>query len=123
MEKNVKIIISPFTPNVEVFDKLVFKVDFPYAEDYVNVLIEPNIQEYKENDDKKDAQIRQVMITSSSKDSKKLYFDFKEDNFKKIKINDGENDYGYEIKLLHIGREKMKEGDFVYFEFKIKLVE
>ena len=116
MEKLIKLVNSPFNPNMEVAGDIVINMHVPYSEQDVTVQINPNIQEYQENNDQPDIQIRQVMVSVPTDETKELHFNLKENNVQKFKINDKE----YEIKLLNIGKESLQGQDFPSFEFHVK---
>jgi len=119
MEKLIKIISSPVNPSMEIVNNIVINLHVPYSKDNVTVKIDPNIQEYKENDDKPDIQVSQIMISVDTAETKNLKFDFNENKTQKIKQGDEE----YEITLMHIGEENVEgiEGQkFPYFEFLVK---
>lgn len=116
MEKQIKLVLSPFNSNVEVIDEMVISIHVPYSDKDVNIQINPNIQEYKENDDRPGLNVRQVTVTTATEDTKTLHFDFLNDNIKNVQINNKE----YEIKLLNIGKENIEGQDFSSFEFYIK---
>ena len=116
MEKLIKIVISPFNSNLEVVGDIVINSYVPYSEKEVTVQVNPDVQDYKENQDQLGIQVRQVMVTTNTKQTKTLKFDFKENNTHEIEINDKK----YEIKLMQIGKEKLQGQDFPYFEFFVK---
>lgn len=76
----------------------------------------PNVQDYKENQDQPGIEIRQVMVATNIEQTKTLKFDFKKNNTHEIEIDDKK----YEIKLMQIGREKLQGQNFSYFEFFVK---
>jgi hypothetical protein len=47
MKKQVKIILSPFNPGLDVVENFVIKVDAPYSDHSVTIQVCPNIQEYR----------------------------------------------------------------------------
>jgi len=47
MGKQIKIIDSPFNPNLEVIEDLIIKLHVPYSENSVIVQINPSIDDYK----------------------------------------------------------------------------
>ncbi len=115
MEKQIKIVSSPFNPSIETVGDLVISLHVPCSERDVTIQINPTITEYKENDDKEGVQIRQIMMSESTEKTKTLNFSF-DNNIQNLESN-GKN---YEIKLLSIGKEKINGQDFPSFEFYIK---
>lgn len=111
MQKLVKIVESPFNPNIEIVDKMVMKVHAPYSENEVTIQFNPNIQEYREQDQK--GQVRQFMFTTPTDQTKTLSFNFKARNVHAVKI---ENTI-YNVKLMNIGKEAIQGQSFLYFEF------
>lgn len=116
MEKLIKLVISPFSPNVEVIGDVVISIHVPYSGKDVSVLVNPNIQEYKKSNDQPGIQIRQVMETTPTDETRVLHFDLQNNKIKKFKMNDSE----YEFKLLNIGKENIQGHDFPSFEFHVK---
>jgi len=119
MEKLIKIISSPFNPAIEVVGNIVIKLHVPYSEKDVTVQINSNVQDYIENNDQPGAQVRQVMVTSTTEDTRTLKLDFGANNIQTFAIA-GEQ---YEIKLMNIGKENIDNQDFPYFEFYVKQID
>lgn len=118
MEKIIKISLNPLTPNLEVVENFVMMTHVPYTNNDVVIKIDSNIQEYIENTNQENAQIRQVMVTTETEYSRTLNFDFNENNTHKIKIDDR----NFEIKLIEIGDEELAEiqgQKFKYFKFSV----
>ena len=111
MEKLVKLTLSPFSPSLEIVDKMVMKVHVPYSEQSVTIQFNPNIQDYKEQADQPGVQVRQVMFSTSTDQTQTLLFDFEANNVHDVIIENTK----YSIKLMTIG----KEQGFPYFEFFI----
>lgn len=116
MEKQIKLVLSPFSPNIEVVGDIIINSHVPYSEQDITLQINPNIQAYKEKDGDKNLDIRQIMVTTETEDTKTLHFDFKEDNIQLVKVDNKE----YKIKLLNIGKEKLEGQEFMAFEFYIE---
>ena len=112
MNKSIKIVQSPFNPGLEVVEDIVIILHVPYSNKSVTILVNPIIQDYKENADTKNAQVRQVMITTSTNETRVLSFDF--ENNRKHKINVEGSDY--EIELINIGKDNIKGQDFPFFD-------
>lgn len=115
MEKLVKLTMSPFSPNVEVVDKMVMKVHVPYSENNVTIQFNPNIQDYKEQQDQKDIKIRQLMFTTPTDHTRTFSFDFKANIAHDVTIENTK----YNVKLMTIGKEPIQGQNFIYFEFFI----
>jgi len=113
--KRVRIKCSPFTSNLEVAEDIVLKLHVPYSDKDVTIQINPNIQDYKENDDKPGVKIRQVMLTTPTDETQTLKFDFA--NMKTQKIVVGK--MAYKIELLEIGKEEIQGQKFPYFDFSV----
>ncbi|PWB38610.1 MAG: hypothetical protein C3F02_02760 [Parcubacteria group bacterium] len=116
MEKLIELAQSPSSPGIETVDKMVMKLHVPCSEKSVTVQINPFLQDYEENADQPNVQIRQMQITSTTSDTKTLTFDFENNSTHNIDI-DGEN---YQITLMNIGKEKTQDGEFPAFEFLVK---
>ena len=113
MEKNVKISCSPFVPSIETVGNMVMKLHVPYSADLVTVQFNPSIQEYQDNIDNPNAQVRQLMISTSTSQTRTEQFDFKKNNVKNIDVGGTV----YTIKLMNIGKENLQGQDFPFFEF------
>lgn len=48
LKKTVKIILSPFNPNLEVVGPMVFDVRAPYSDKAVTLVVNPNITQYED---------------------------------------------------------------------------
>lgn len=99
MIKAIKIVQSPFNPSLEVVEDIVINLHVPYSDTNVSIQVNPNIQEYQENANTKDAQVRQVMVTTPTDET--------------IAGSD------YEIELTNIGKENIQGQDFPFFEFNV----
>jgi hypothetical protein len=66
-------------------------------------------------DDKPGIQVRQLMVTTISKDTQRVFFDFKENSAHEVVVGDRK----YDIRLLQIGRETIQGQDFPFFEFLV----
>jgi hypothetical protein len=115
MSKIVKLIQSPFTSPLETVEGITIQLHVPYSETEVTVKVDSNIEEYIENDDKEDIQVRQVMVNTDTPLTKTLSFDFNENVEQQVKI---END-NYKIKLMNIGKENLQGQDFLFYEFNV----
>ncbi len=115
--KTVKIISSPFTPNLEVVDHFVMKIHVPYSDSMVTIKINPNITHYEDQPKITNPRIdvKQVAAYQNTEETQTLLFDFKNNNIQKIVIGDK----SFEIKLLNIGRINMQGQDFPEFEFLV----
>lgn len=115
MNKIIKVVASPFTPSLEVADKIVVKIHVPYSERNVTIQICPNVQEYVESADTSAAQIRQVSITTPNDQTTTLSFDLNGNKKKSVTAEGTE----YEIELLGIGKEEIQGHLFPCFEFNV----
>jgi hypothetical protein len=113
MQKLAKLTLSPFSPNIEVIDKMVMAVHVPYSEESVTIQFNPNIQEYQEKQNQKDIKIGQLMFTTHTDETKTLSFDFKKNNTQDVTIEGTK----YNVKLMTIGKEPIQGQNFFYFEF------
>ena len=113
MEKNVKIICSPFNSDMEIVGDMVMKLHAPYSDDDVTIQFNPNIQAYQEKQDKPGIKVRQVTVSTSTDQTKTEKFDFSAHNVRDIEIADTI----YNIKLMNIGKENIQGQNFFAFEF------
>ena len=116
MEKLIKLVNSPFNSNIEIAGNIVLSIHVPYSDRDVTIQVNPNVQDYAENNDQPGVQVRQIMVTTPTDQTKTLHFDFENDNIQKTTIDGRE----YEIKLMQIGKQNLQGQDFPYFEFLIK---
>ena len=80
---------------------MVMKVHVPYSDESITMESNPNIQQYKEQQDQKDIKVRQIMVTTSTSQTKIIPFDFKTNNVHDVTIENTK----YNVKLVNIGRE------------------
>ena len=113
MQKNVKIICSPFNPDMEFVGDMLMKLHVPYSNNDVTIQFNPNIEDYQEKQDKPGVEVRQVTFSSTTDQTKTEKFDFKDNNVKDIEIADTI----YNIKLMAISKENIQGQDFFAFEF------
>ena len=109
---NIKIIASPFHPNLEIAGDLIIKLHVPYSDEDVTVKINPNIVDDKE---KITGNIRQFDVCVDTKDTKTLTFDFQKKNIHHITFEN----QNYEIKLMNIGKVPEQGQSFKTFEFSV----
>lgn len=119
MSRLIKIVQSPFNPALEVAEDIVIKLHVPYSDTSVTIQVNPNIQDYREKADTGHAQIRQVMRTIPTDQTRVLTFDLV--NNKKHKINIEGCDY--EIELTKIGKENIQGQNFPFYEFNVSKLE
>jgi hypothetical protein len=112
MSKLVKIVQSPFEPELEVVEDIVIQLHVPYSDKSVTVQVNPNILDYQENADTENAKVRQVMVTTPTKT---LSFDFDHNRSHSINVEGSD----YEIELMNIGKENIQGQDFPFYEFNV----
>ncbi len=115
MTKSIKITQSPFNPSLEIVDDVVVKLHVPYSDKSVTIQINPNIQEYQENAGTENAQVHQLIETTLTDQTKTFKLDLQNNKKKKFSIGGG----NYEIELTTIGKEKIQDQDFLYYEFNV----
>jgi hypothetical protein len=115
MQKNVKLTHSPVSPSVEVVGDMVMVLHGPYSTDAVTMQFNPRIDDYKEKDDRPGVQIRQIMVTVSTPETRTAQFDFGKHNTHSIVVSGR----SYTVQLLSIGKEKLEGQDFPFFEFLV----
>jgi hypothetical protein len=115
MNKSIKIVQSPFNLNLEVVEDIVIKLHVPYSNKSVTIQVNPNIQDYQEKADTKNAQVRQVIMTTPTDQTRTLSFDLENNKKHRITIED----FDYEIELIKIGKENIQGQDFPYYEFNV----
>lgn len=116
MQKLVKISTSPVSPNIEVVGDIVIKIHLQYSESDVTILVNPNIQEYAENQDQPGIKIRHATATSDTDESRQLQLNLKDKNVQTTNINGKE----YKITLMNIGKEAFEGQEFLYYEFFVE---
>jgi hypothetical protein len=112
---NVKIIQSPFHPNLEVAGDLIIKLHVPCSENNVTVKINPNLVDYKE---KVSDNMQQFSVDIDTKETKTLTFDLQKNNVHKISVEDK----NYEIKLMNIEKILEQGQEFLSFKFLITVL-
>lgn len=115
MGKLVKIINSPFSSNLEVVENFIIKLQVPYSDKNVTIELNSSIDDYREKADQPNIKIRQVMQSSSTKDTQTLFFDFESNKQHNVSV-DGKN---YTIELVEIGKENIEGQDFPFFSFEV----
>lgn len=118
MAKVVRIVNSPFNPNLEVVYNLVIKLHVPYSEKEVTVMLNPNIQDYQKKSDKSGVKISQLMFTKPTNQTKQIKFDFESNKIKVVQVEKEK----YKIELMKIGKEELQGQDFPFFEFSISKI-
>ena len=103
LEKTVKLSTSPSQPSMEVVGNILMGLSSPSSKKKVTILINPNIQEYKE---------KSVMTDETIQ----LLFDFKVNTVHRITMRNR----NYEIKLMTIDKENIQGQEFLYFEFFVR---
>ena len=115
MTKLIKIYQSPFHSPLEIVNEIVIQLHVPYSKSSITVIINTNIQDYKERDDNGGVLVRQVMVSSHTNDTSILSFDFDRNRSK----NYSYNGIIYNIELLNIGEENIQGQKFMFFEFRV----
>lgn len=115
--KTVKIVSSPFAPDVETIEVFMMKLHFPYSESMVTIKIDPNIVEYEEQQKNSDpnVSVRQFFVSQDTDQTQILDFDFGDKNSREVVIGNR----SFEIKLLNVGKVKTGGQDFPEFEFLV----
>jgi len=116
MIKTIKIFASPFHAPVEVVGDIVMVLHGPTSPISAVVIIDPNIQEYEEDACTKGLKRKQLIVTTNTKGTITLKFDFS-DNVKHDICVDDKN---YSIRLLNIGQEKIQGQFFSFYEFNVE---
>ena len=114
MKKIFKLIQSPFKPPMEVIGNLVINLHVPYSDKEVTIQINPNYQEYVENQKGEGIEIKQFSVTTTTIDTMQFSFDFGENKSKTFNYDDET----YTLTLHNIGTEKIDGQDFRFFEFE-----
>jgi len=116
MEKLVRIVASPFRPEMEIVGNIVISLFAIHSDDSVSVKINPSVQEFKENLDQPGMQIRNSMVTADTDQTRTLEFDFESRNVHGLDV-EGES---YELRLMAIGKENIPGQEFPFFEFLVR---
>jgi hypothetical protein len=115
MSELIKIIQSPFKPALEVVEDIVIILHSPYSDSNVTVQVNPNIQDYQDNADTEHSKVRQVIMTTPTDQTRRLFFDFGNNKTHRINLEGCD----YEIELMNIGRENIQNQDFLFYEFNV----
>ena len=116
MEKIIQITQSPSDSSMQAIGNLVINLHVPYSDKEVTVQINPNFQEYIENQKIEGIEINQLSITTSTIDTRTLLFDFNDNNEHFFNYDDET----YNIKLLDIGKKVINGQSCEYFEFLVQ---
>ena len=108
--KNVKLSSIPDSLFATAGD-LIIKLQAPYSENEVNLMINPNVTSYEKGRESPDFSIGPTSVSRHSKETMILKFDFGKNNKQRIQVDDK----NYEIKLMDI-----KKGNPLSFEFLIE---
>ena len=115
MQRTVRIVQAPNSPEMEVIGNMVMMIHVPYSEDDVTMLFNPYVREYEASADKPGVKVRQVMFVQHTKDTITAKFDFANHNEHLIGVSGTE----YKVKLLAIGTERFEEQDFPAYDFLV----
>ena len=117
MEKIVKFALAPpFEPLLEVVGYLVLKLHFPYSDRTVTIQVNPFVTDYVKNADGPNVQVRELMVTKPTDETKVLAFDLLRTRKHTVVVENA----SYEIELLDIGKQTTEGQDFPWFEFKVR---
>lgn len=115
MTKRIRIVQSPFNPPLEVVDDIVINLHIPYSESQVTIQVNPNIRDYQENAEATHVQIRPVIESTPSDQTKVVSLDLGKNKKKRIEIKNK----NYDIELVSIGKKKIQDENFAFFEFDV----
>lgn len=90
---------------------LVIKLQPPYSENVVNLMINPNVMSYEKGKEGPGFSVGPISMSRHSSDTKILKFDFDNNNTQRIQVDDK----NYKIKLMNIIK-----GHPLSFEFLIE---
>lgn len=116
MGTKVKIVCSPFTPNLEVAEGLVLAIHAPYSDTSVAIQVNPAVDGYQESADQHGVSVRQVMVTHSTDETQTLSFDLQNNSQLSITVNNQQ----YSITLQEIGKDNIQGQDFLFFLFDVE---
>ena len=116
MNKKIRIIQSALNPPIETVGNLILNLHVPYSDKEVTIQINPNLEEYIENQQEKGFEIIQMSVTTSTIDTKTLMFDFGTNNTHTFNYDDET----YTISLLDIGIVEIEGQVSQYFEFLVQ---
>ena len=111
----VKICMSPYSPNLQVYEDIVIKVHVPYSDDSVTVKVNPNVQHYQGDPDTADTQVRHVLATSDTDETVTVEFDLVANPVRTISVVENK----YEMKLTAIEKECLHGQNFPCFKFDV----
>lgn len=109
--KNIKLSAAPDLLFSTVGD-LVIKLQPPYSENEVNLMVNPNVTAYEKGKESPGFSIGPTIMSRHSKETKILKFDFANNNKQRIPI-EGKN---YEIKLMSINKGHPLSFEFLFEE-------
>ena len=110
MEKVIKLVNSPFTANIEVFDDLVLQIFAPCNETALTLTLNPNIHDFKAKDVNPGSQVRNFTFAVGPQQS--YTFDFNTHKTLIVKFN-GKR---YELTLQRIDQVEIDGSKFYSYE-------
>lgn len=117
LAQTVKIILSPFNPNIEVVGPMVFDVRSPYSDKSVTLVVNPNIIQYEDKPlSPYGVKIRQSMASQNTDQTRIIHLDIKSNTEEVIYFKENK----YKVKLLNIGNENIQGQNFPFFEFYVE---
>ena len=111
----IEIELSPFQPNLATAYTLAICIGARYSEQTVDIIVNPNITEYKSNEKAPGVAISQFMVMESTEHTRVLHFDFLKQNKHNVRIA-GKT---YEIQLMSIRKNRIADQAYFRFEFQV----
>jgi hypothetical protein len=111
----VKICMSPYSPNLQVYEDIVIKVHVPYSDDSVTIKVSPNVQHYQSDQDTADTQIRHVLATSDTDETVTVEFDLTANPTRTVAVAGRQ----YEMKLTAVEKKSLHGQNFPCFKFDV----
>ena len=102
------------SPTIEIAFNLAVKLHIPYSQNDVTIQINPSIEDYIENADQPNMDIRHITVSKTTDETQTLKFDLSSNKVKEINFRDQK----YKFELLKIER---NDNGFL-FEFEVNIL-
>lgn len=115
MTKRIRLVQSPFNPPLQAVDGIVLNLHAPCSTEQVTIQVNPNVEQYPEDAEAANVQVRPVKVAAPTDQTKVVLLDFGHNKKRRIEIEDKR----YDIELVSIGKQKIENQNFPVFEFDV----
>ncbi|MEO8007681.1 MAG: hypothetical protein ABI728_04060 [Betaproteobacteria bacterium] len=115
MTKRIRLVQSPFNPPLQAVDDIVFNLHVPCSTKQVTIQVNPNVEQYSEDAEATNVQVRAVKVAAPTDQTKVVLLDFGQNKKRRIEIENKR----YDIELVSIGKKKIQNENFPVFELDV----